>query len=219
LTLAVAALGVGVASAAKPTAKSSVSIHAAPNRVVYGSSLTIAGSVTGNKTSGVTVTLFAGMAPSYSPAKAVANTATDANGRYTFKVAPSVNTIYVVKAHTAPLATSPQVKVQVKIRITLRVSTNTPTAGHRVRFSGFVLPDYSGRTVLIQRNTGNGWRTVGHATLATTSSVSTALGSTTRAKYSRQLKVLKTATYRAHFNPADGLRTANNSARRRLNVS
>jgi hypothetical protein len=84
--------------------------------------------------------------------------------------------------------------------------------GHRVRFSGFVLPAYNGKVVLIQRMTRAGWKTVARARLAAT----TPLGSTARSRYSKRIRFRKRGTYRAWFNPADNARLPNSSPTRRL---
>lgn len=212
--LAVSGLGAGLATAKppkppKPTATSSVAIAVTPNPVVFGSSVSISGQVVGKKNTGTKVTLYAKVAPTYTTVTTVASTTTDAAGRYSFKTAPSVQTIYYVTAHTAPEATSSQVLVKVKTRITANVSTTAPAAGHRVRFFGFVLPAYNGRYVLIQRKTVTGWKTLARAKLTAAAPTTTALGATTRSKYSIRARVTTGGTYRAWFNPKDSLRLAN----------
>lgn len=190
----------------KPPAPSGVTISAAPDPVVYGSTITIKGQATGKNNGSATATLYAATAPSYSPAKAVATTTTSASGQYQFKTAPAENTIYFVKIHTSPVETSPHAKVEVKVGISLSL---TGGAGHMF-FTGVVLPNYAGKKVEIQRGTSHGWKTIATPTLAPASSVSTALGTTTRSKYRKRLR-LKSGAYRVFFNPGDGLRAANHS--------
>jgi 5-hydroxyisourate hydrolase-like protein (transthyretin family) len=185
---------------------------------VYGSRTTIVGQATGKKNTGATVTLLAKSAPAYTAVSTVATTRTDATGRYTFTIAPDRNTIYYVNVHTAPTATSGQVLVKVRVKITLHVSNVRPAAGARVRFSGFVMPAYNGRVVLIQRKTPRGWRTVARAKLGAATSTTTALGATTRSHYAKRVRVTSSGRYRVRFNPADALRIANNSPVRRLLV-
>jgi hypothetical protein len=223
--LAAAALGAGLATARppkppkppKPPATSSVTTAVTPNPVVFGSLVAISGQAVGNKSNGAKVTLYAKLAPTYTMTTAVASTTTDAAGRYSFKTAPSVHTIYYVTVQTAPRATSSQVLVKVKSRITASVSTTTPAAGHRVRFFGALLPAYNGRYVLIQRKTLTGWKTLARAKLTAATSTTTALGATTRSKYSIRARVFKGGTYRVWFNPKDGLRLAN-AATRKLTI-
>jgi hypothetical protein len=208
-TLVVAGAGSGLALA-KPPASSSVTIKASASTVVYGSSVTITGAATGKKNAGATVTLYAKLAPSNTTAKVVASTKTSASGAYSFTTAPDRNTMYFVKIHTAPEATSTQVPVKVAVKVTLSL---TGGAGHMF-FSGSVLPNYAGKLVLIQRRrSSGGWKKVASATLKPASSVHTALGATTRSKYRKRLR-LKSGTYRVLFNPADGLRIANASPKR-----
>lgn len=210
LALAAVTAGAGIAAAKPPTGSSSVTIQATPNPVVYGSRITITGQATGKNNGGATVTLYAKSAPA-SAAKPVATTTSSATGQYQFKTAPSTNTVYSVKVHTAPQATSADVAVKVAVKVTLSL---TGGAGHMF-FGGFVSPSYTGKSVLIQRRTAGAWKNVASAKLMTASSVQTALGTTTRSKYRKRLR-LKTGTYRAFFDPADGLRIANASPTRRI---
>jgi hypothetical protein len=206
LALAVPALG------AKP--RSSVTIAAAPNPVTFGFSTAISGAVSGTHSSGATVTLEGKVAPYTGAFVKVASTKADAAGHYVFKTAPTLNTIYRVTAKASPAATSPDLLVKVRVRITLRVSTRTPASGQAVRFSGFVLPAYNGRRVAIQRRTHTGWRTIARAKLlAATPSAGIA-----RSRYSKRVTIRRSGRYRVRFNPADGLRIANNSRAVRLTV-
>lgn len=206
-------LGAGIGTA-KPSATSSVTIVATPNPVVFGSSVTISGQASGKKNAGATVTLYAKPAPTYTTATSVGSATTDATGHYSFKTAPRVHTIYYVTVHTAPQATSSQVLVKDKVRITLRVSTAAPAVGQRVRFSGFVLPAYNGRYVLIQRRTPSGWKTLARARLIAATSGITALGATTRSRYNARLRIIKPGTYRVWFNPKDKLRLPHGATRK-----
>jgi hypothetical protein len=209
LAVAAATFAAGMATAKAPA--SAVTITATPNPVVYGSSITIKGQATGKNSGSTTATLYAATAPSYSPAKAVSTTKTSATGQYKFTTTPAENTIYFVRVHTAPEATSPNAKVEVKVAVSLSL---TGGAGHMF-FIGFVLPSYAGKSVQIQRRTTHGWKGIASATLASASSVTTGLGSTTRSKYRKRLR-LKSGTYRVFFNPADGLRAANHSRRHKI---
>jgi hypothetical protein len=210
LSLAAVALGTGTSSA-KPSPNSAVTIRVTPRTAVYGSRITVTGQATGKNSGGATVTLYAKPAPAYSAAKAVASTTTSATGQYKFTTAPTENAIYFVKVHTAPQATSPQVKTNVKVSISLSL---TGGAGHMF-FIGFVLPSYTGKSVQIQRRTAHGWKKIASATLVPASSVPTAIGATTRSKYRKRLR-LKAGTYRAFFDPMDGLRIANHSPKRKI---
>jgi hypothetical protein len=190
---------------------STATIAASQNPVVVGSSTMISGQATGKKAAGTTVNLQAEPAGSKS-FSTVATTMADASGHYSFKVTPTVNTVYRVMAKTAPAATSSNLLVKVRVKVTLRVSTSSPAVGQLVRFSGSVLPAYTGKTVLIQRKTVTGWKTVGQAKLA----ASTPLGSITRSSYRKRIRFRKSGVYRVWFNPANNANLANSSPRRRL---
>lgn len=198
-------------AAAKPSPGSSVTISASSAQVVYGSQATITGQATGKNNGAATITLYAKSAPAYSAAKSAATTTTSATGQYSFTIAPTTSAVYFVKVHTAPQATSSGVAVKVAVKITLSL---TGGAGHMF-FSGSVLPSYAGKSVLIERLSAGGWKTVANATLVSAASIHTALGATTRSKYRKRLR-LKSGSYRAFFDPADGLRVANASPSRRI---
>lgn len=198
----------------KPPAPSAVTVAATPNPVVFGSSSTITGQVTGKKASGAAVELQSQSFPYSSPFSVVARTTADATGHYSFKVIPGLNTLYRVLAKAAPAATSPNVLVKVRVRVTLGVGTTRPVSGQLVRFSGFVLPAYNGKLVQIQRKTATGWKTVARAKLL----AAKPLRGIARSKYSKRLRIRRSGSYRVRFNPADGTRLANTSAIRRLSV-
>lgn len=194
-----------------PPSASSATISASTNPVVFGSSTQITGQVTGKKAAGATVNLQGEPFP-YKSFSTVATTTANATGHYSFTVTPGLNTVYRVMAKTAPAATSSNLPVDVRVKVTRRVGTTTPAVGHRVRFSGFVLPAYNGKAVLIQRKTATGWTTVARATLVAASP----LGSTPRSKYSKRIRFHKRGSYRVWFNPADNARLANSSPTVRL---
>ena len=205
LVLAAPALG-------KPGQSSgSLTIAASTNPLVVGSSTMITGQVAGKKASGAKVDLQAEPAGSTN-FSTVASTAAAANGHYAFTVTPSLNTTYRVMSKAAPSATSPNLLVKVRVKVTLHVSTARPAAGQRVRFSGFVLPAYTGKTVLIQRKTASGWRTVAQAKLV----AATPLGALSRSKYSKRVRFHKSGQYRVRFNPANNANLPNTSPVRRL---
>jgi len=213
------ALGVGVATAAKPpTNTSSVTIGVASNPVVFGHTTFISGVVSGKKAAGATVTLEENTAPFTGGFTAVRSTKANALGHYTFRAGPTLNTRYRVVAKAAPLARSAVKLVNVKVGVTLSVSTRFPKAGSRVRFSGFVLPAYNGKFAQIQRHTPTGWKTVAQVQLLAASNGSTAIGSVPRSHYGKRLKINKNGTYRVRFDPKDGLRLPNTSPSRGLTV-
>jgi hypothetical protein len=204
----------GPALAAKPPkpASSAVTISASPRTVLFGSTTAITGQATGNKSAGATVELQE--QKSAGQFATVMSATADSTGHYTFKVAPTQNTAYRVLAHTAPQATSPVTTVKVLVKVTLGVSTTTPKAGSKVRFFGFVLPAYNGKFVQIQRRTVSGWKTVARKALV----AATPVAGVARSKYSLRLLIRASGTYRAYFNPSDGLRQPNASSLKHLRV-
>src|SRR5437764_8661845 len=130
LAVSVSALAlVGPALAKKPpgAGSSKVTISASPTSVVFGSSSTITGQVTGKKSGGATVELQSQTSPN--TFTNVISTTADSAGHYTFKVTPDKNTVYRVVAKTAPQATSTAAVIGVLVKVTLGVSTTKPKAG------------------------------------------------------------------------------------------
>jgi len=193
---------------------SSATIAATPNPVLFGGLTTISGLVTGKKSGGAAVSLESKPFPYTGPFTKIAGTTADATGHYSFKVVPSLNTIYDVVAKLAPAATSPNLLVKVRVRVTLAVSTLKPAIGQLVRFQGFVLPAYNRQAAQIQRKTSSGWKTVARATLVAAAPV----GTIARSKYTKRLRIRSSGTYRVRFAPADGSRLVNTSPTRRLTV-
>src|SRR5947209_5666309 len=101
LGLAPVALAANPPKPPKPPTSSSATITTTPNPVIYGSSITISGQATGKKNGGATADLQANPFP-YGGFKQIATTTTTSTGAYSFKVAPTLNTIYRVIVHTAP---------------------------------------------------------------------------------------------------------------------
>jgi hypothetical protein len=192
-------------------APTSVTIASSANPLVVGSATLISGQATGKKAAGASIDLQAEPAGSTSFSK-VSTTTADSTGHYSFKVSPSVNTTYRVMAKTAPSATSSNLLVNVRVKVTIRLSTTKPAAGKLVRFSGFVLPAYVGKTVLIQRKTAKGWRTIAQAKLAT----ATPLGSITRSKYTKRIRFRQSGLYRVWFSQVGNTNLPASSPTRRL---
>ena len=203
--------GPALAKPGGPSGSSSVTITGSPTTVLFGSATTIAGQVTGKKAAGAAVDLQAEPFP-YQSFSTVSSTTTDSTGHYSFKVTPGQNTIYRVMAKAAPSVTSSNLPVKVLVKVTMGVSTRKPAVGKLVRFSGFVLPAFNGKNVLVQRRTAAGWKTVKQIRLAAATSV----GSATRSKYSKRIRFRHRGTYRAWFNPGTDAFLANGSPTRRM---
>jgi plastocyanin len=94
--------------------------------------------------------------------------------------------------------------------VTLRVSDATPARGARVRFFGTVRPARDGRLVQLQRRTrGGSYLTVARIRLTDAGSA--------RSKFSKRLRVLGDAVFRARL-PADRAHEVGVSRTKRLNV-
>lgn len=175
--------------AAKPgTGASSVTIAAAPSPVRYGRSVTISGKLTARTPAGVSVKVEAAPYP-YTSFKPVATATTDVQGVYHIAQSPTLNTKYRVTAKSHPQATSTTLLEQVRTRVSLNVSTTTPAAGARVKFSGSVTPAHDGQKMLIQRRR----RTGTFVTVATTTLLHTTTGAST---YRKTLRINASGTYR-----------------------
>lgn len=158
-------------------------------RVTFGRSTTISGRLTGPNSGGVKVQLEKDPVPYDGFKKVGSEVTTDASGKFSVTVKPTVNTRYQAVAKSSPPVTCTAVQVLVRHRVTLRVSDRTAFRGQRVRFRGAVAPaDVVGRKVRIQRRTKSGsFRTVARAKLR-------AAGS--RAVYRKRLRIFRSGTYR-----------------------
>lgn len=96
-----------------------------------------------------------------------------------------------------------------RTKVTLRVSDQTPAAGRRVKFSGTVTPAHNGKVARIQKRAG-AWKTVATAKLVGT----TPAGGVARSKYSKRLRINRTATYRVRVRPGGGDPTGTSPSRR-----
>ena len=185
------------------TTPSVLSFAASPSRVVFGRPLLLGGVLGGPEISGVEVRLESNPYP-FAGFRRVADTRTDATGRYAFNQAPTVNTQYRAVAQTRPDTESAVVAVPVRMRISLGIRR---TRGGR-RFAGSVAPAHIGMTVRIQRRVGRGWRTVKRTVLI-------ASRDPARSSYSTRISNPRRGLYRAFIasdaDHADGI-----SSRRRI---
>lgn len=196
--LLAAALVPSVALAAKPPkdpkptpGAAALSIDATPNPVIFTKPIVLSGKLSGaNPKDGVAVRLEQDntrpFGDSYKPTGRTATTANGGSYRFSFK--PARNTQYRAIAKASPTVTSPARLVLVRPLVGLRVSTKTPRAGSRVRFSGIVLPARDGATALVQKRSSTGrFVTVRRTTLKDSSPGS---------KYSVRVRVRSSGTYR-----------------------
>lgn len=178
-----------------------VTIAARPAVVTFGGASVVSGVLTGPLNAHVKVTLEANPAPYTAGFKPSATTTTGAMGAYSLSVTPSATTHYRVVAKTKPEVTSPIAAVTVRVKVGMRLSTRTPTFRQLVTFSGTVTPAHNGKVVAIQRRTSTGtWTTVATQTLVAAAPVNGVAVSS----YSRQMRLVRNATYRARMTPADG---------------
>ena len=105
---------------------------------------------------------------------------------------------------------APPATERARTRVTLRVSDATPTRGQRVRFFGSVKPERDGRVIQLQRRIrGGSYRTVERIRLRD--------AGTGRSTYSKRLRVLRDAVFRARLR-ADDTHLAGISRTRRVDV-
>jgi plastocyanin len=93
--------------------------------------------------------------------------------------------------------------------VTLKVSDATPARGQRVRFFGTARPAQDGRLVHLQRRVGRSYRTVARIKLVDAGA--------SRSKFSKRLRMLKDAVFRARL-PANKAHAASTSRKKRVNV-
>jgi hypothetical protein len=205
LILAAAAAIPVAAGAAKPPSNSTVTAIAAPSVVTFGTPAKVSGTTAPT----TAVTLQADAFPYDGNFSKVASSTSDASGAYAFPVTPADGTHYRVTAKLSPPVTSPIVALGVRWHITLKVSTRSPSAGSKVRFSGTVAPGHTGQPVRVQKRTASGFRTVAGTTLTA--------GLNNTSVYSIRVRVKRSGTYRVQV-ASDGSRQAATSSKRRLTV-
>lgn len=166
-----------------------LTIKASATTVTFGRSVTFTGQ-TKNIPAGTVVEVQENPFPYTGGFKPTGKTGVvDPAGDYSVAgVQPARHTQYRVVAKTSPPTESGTVFVRVRLRVSFRVSDSTPHRGERVRFFGTVAPEHDGKPVLIQRFTADGWRTVARTT--------TVDNGTATSRYSRRVRIRRTARYR-----------------------
>ena len=203
--LAMAAIALAIPAAAlaapKPQPTAPTIAISAP-AVTFGKAVTISGTTTAN----TAVTLRGDAFPFNNSFGRVSTATSNAAGAYSFTVTPDTSTHYRVEVKKAKSAVA---TLAVRWKVTRKVSTKHPKRGKRVLFSGLVSPAHVGGTASIQRNFGGVWKTVKTATLAASTSTSSA--------YSTRIRVRRNGTYRVRVE-GDGAHDAGNSSRVKLTV-
>jgi hypothetical protein len=191
-----------------------ITIAASPRTVTYGKSTTIAGTVTGNGSTGAKVSLLQNPFPFTGAFSKTADGTTSSTGAFSFTVTPTVNTRYKLDAKTSPSSSSAEFLVPVRVKVTLRLGDRTPASGQRVRFRGTVTPAHDGTQARIQRKTASGWKTIRTSTLV----AGTPVNGVAVSKYSKRIRIRKTSRYRTVVVPTDGDHVRGKSARKRAVV-
>lgn len=182
------AFGGGSALAAKPpTNNATLTIAVAPALVTYGQFTNVSG-VLSTKAANVPLILEAQPHPFTGKWITAGTTNTVADGVYSFATKPLITTHYRVVTKGKPAVRSAEAGVQVRWKVGLGVGDLTPRKGQNVRFSGTVKPGYAGGSVLVQKKTSLGWKTVKQVALTTSP-----LGST----YSVRMRIRHNGRYRS----------------------
>lgn len=182
----------GPAVAAKPPKggqpNNNLTIKASVASVNFGRSISLSGT-SKNIPAGTVVEVHQNPYP-YAGFKATGKTGVvDPMGNYAIAgVVPQVHTQYRVVAKTSPPMESGTVFVRVSLKVSLSVSDLTPKRGALVRFFGTVAPAHDGKSVLIQKKTATGYKTVTRTTLLDNGAATS--------KFSKKLRVRATGTYR-----------------------
>ena len=192
----------------KPPRNAKLNATVRPTAIVFGKFVTTTGHITSN-TAGVPVELQADPAPFDGKWVTRGTKSTDAKGDVSFALAPDLNTKLRLQTTNAPKLTSGETTVTVAWRVGFRVSDTTPRKGQSIRFSGSVHPAHVGGTVLIQKRTASGFKTVKSTVLKTATS--------TYSNYSTRMRTRSTGTYRVRI-PADATHASGTSRTRTLTV-
>lgn len=175
-------------------------ITAAPNPVAFGSPTTVTGVLTGTGNANKQVVLQQRAFPFTAEFAQVGNpVVTDANGAFAFPVLPLPGTTqFRVQTVDRPTVESPVLTLGVAALVRTTASRKSVRRNARTRIFGTVRPSRIGLPVEIQKRTKRGqWVVVRRAL--------TRRGSDdTFARYSKRLRVPRTAVYRVFVNAGGG---------------
>ena len=174
-------------------------ITAAPNPAVFGSAATITGALTGTGNANRQVVLQQRPFPFTGEFADTGNPiVTDANGAFSFPVLPLPGTTQFRARTVQPDNVFSEVlTLGVAARVGTLVSARTVRRYKRVRFFGTVTPARVGAPFEVQRKTGTGrWLVVGRGF--------TTEGGDTASKFSKRVRVTRTAKYRVLVHMVDG---------------
>lgn len=174
-----------------PKGAAALSLDVKPNPGVFTRPVALTGKLSGTTPiNGVTIRLEQDDTRPYGDVykPTGVTTTTGASGAYVFNLKPAKNTQYRAVAQTSPSVTSAARLASIRPLVGLRVSTLTPRAGSRVRFSGIVLPARNGAAISLQKRGSTGrFVTVTRATLRASSPGSA---------YSVRIRVRRSGVYR-----------------------
>jgi hypothetical protein len=159
--------------------------------VRWGRDVVVGGKLSGTGSGGQQVVIQSSPFPYTSAFQPIGNAlVTSATGTFGYPVPNvSTNTQFRVQMPQKPNVVSPAVTLLVKERVTIHVNRHHVKRRHKVRFSGSITPAHDGTTLLIQRHTAAGWKTV-----KTTVARHRAAGS--RSPYHRHVRIRHGGRYR-----------------------
>lgn len=192
-------------------ADQTLTIKASANTVTFGKSLAITGQLAGGTArdiSGQNVTLERDPFPYDGRFAKVDTNETNPTGNYSFTIPPTTNARYRTSAKRG--TTSPVITVAVRVAVKMKVSKRTLNAPARVKFSGTIAPPHDDKVARVQRRTSSGWKNIAKLKLVD--------GGDIVSKYSKRVRISRTARYRVRFSPADGDHVAGNSRGVRISV-
>jgi hypothetical protein len=174
-------------------------ITANPNPVVFGSPVTVAGTLTGTGNANKRLQLQARGFPYTSEFGNVGNPiVTDAAGNFSIPLLPpGANTQYRVQTVDKPTVTSPVVSLGVAVRVGTGVSKKIVKRGRKVRFFGTFRPARSGSQFAIQKARRDGsWVNVAGGIARG--------GTADYTRFSKRVKIRRGGDYRVFISIIDG---------------
>ena len=175
-------------------------ITAAPNPVAFGAPTTITGALTGTGNANKEIVLQGRAFPFTAEFAQVGNPlVTDANGAFAFPVLPLPGTTqFRVQTVDKPTVESPVLTLGVAALVRTTASRKVVRRYKRTRIHGTVRPAHLGLPVEIQKRTKHGSWVVVRRTLTRRGR------DDSYARYSKKLRVPRTAVYRVFVNAGDG---------------
>lgn len=144
-----------------PQIPTTSSISASPNPVVFGRTVSVAGSLTGPSIGGKQVALEGRPFPYTGPFQQIGNTAlTNPQGGYVFFFQGLTTMQLRVNERSKPSVVSQMITENVALASTLHLRRSRRSR-HLIRFFGRVKPARVGNAVLIQRKLRRRWKTIG----------------------------------------------------------